>query len=191
MARSGRRPGESQTRDTILAAARKLFSAGGYPHTTVRDIAAEAGVNSALVHHFFGSKARLFAAAVAPRADPAEIVDGIADGPLSTMGVRIVRTFLRVWREREPGSSPLVALLRSATSDEATAVVRELVDRGVLSRLAEETGIPKVRLSAAIGQMIGLMVLRQVVALEPLASIDDEEIVALVAPVIQYYVDGG
>jgi AcrR family transcriptional regulator len=191
MARAGRRPGPNGTRDDILDAARRLFGERGFDGTTIRAIAAEARVNPALVHHFFGSKEQVFVAAVNFPINPAEVLPVILDGPRDELGQRVARFVLSIWREPRT-RGPLLALLRSAVSNEqAAGMVRDFLSRIVLNRIAAATGGSPTRVAAAGGQMIGLLLLRYVVRVEPLASADDEEIVAILAPVIQDALTGG
>jgi AcrR family transcriptional regulator len=185
--RSGRRPGPTETRDAILVAARELFAAKGYDGASVRGIARAAEVDPALVHHFFKGKEGLFVAAMEFPADPAEIVPLIFMGPPGEIGERMVRTFLRVWGAPE-FRDQMMALLRSAmTNDQATAVFREFVTSALVSRAAATLDIPRVRIEAAVAQMVGIVMLRYALRIEPLASTPEEELVELIAPTIQRY----
>lgn len=190
MARTGRRPGQTQTRDEILAAARNQFAAKGYTGTTIRGIAAEAGVNPALVHHFFGSKDQVFVAALNLPFNPVVLVETVIDGPREEIGTRILRLFLSLWREPET-RLPFFALLRSvANSPEVAAQMRQFMENAVLAKVAAALELPPVRVTGAASQMIGLVMMRYVIGAEPLASATEEELVALISPVIQYYFDG-
>lgn len=190
MARAGRRPGQTETRERILSAARSLFGRRGYEGTTVRAIAAEAEVNPALVHHFFGTKERVFVVALNLPIDPAVIVPRILTGPRQELGRRMVRTMLDVWGDPDSRQS-FLALLRSVTTrDEAARMLRQLMEHTVLDRLADALEVPRLRLAAAAAHVVGLALLRYVIGMEPLADADEAEIVELMAPVIQYYVDG-
>src|SRR3954454_878718 len=97
MAQAGRRPGQTETRELILDAARSRFAEFGYDGATVRGIAADAGVNAALLHHFFGNKQQLFAATMDLPVDPSVLVAAILDGPEGQLGERPVRAFLGIW----------------------------------------------------------------------------------------------
>lgn len=186
--RAGRRPGATQTRGDIVASARRLFLEKGYDATTIRAIAADAGVNPALVHHFFRSKEGVFAATMELPVNPAELLPLlVGDGPREELGERLVRVLLSVW-EGDDGRNPTLALLRSATSNEqATAMLRDFMGRQVLDQLVLLLGVPKLRVEVAVGQLIGVMVLRHIVRIEPLASAAQEELVALLGPTIQGY----
>ncbi|WP_410636113.1 TetR family transcriptional regulator [Amycolatopsis sp. cmx-4-83] len=189
MARAGRRPGQTETREKILDAARHRFAELGYDGATVRGIAADAGVNAALLHHFFGSKQALFAAAMNLPVNPASLVPAILAGPREGVGERLVRAFLAVWAAPE-GRTPFIAMLRAAATNEQVAVMmRQFIERTVLAEVARALDVPKIRVTGIAAQMMGVALLRYVIRLPPLAGADDEEIVALLAPVAQYYLD--
>jgi AcrR family transcriptional regulator len=189
VARTGRRPGQTQTREGILAAARNQFAARGYGGATIRGIAAEAGVNPALVHHFFGSKDQVFVAALDLPFNPALLVGTILDGPREHIGERVVRLFLGLWHESAT-RAPFLALLRSvAASPEVAAQVRTFMETAVLAKVAAALDLPPLRLTAAASQMMGLAMVRYVLAAEPMASAPDDEVVELIGPVIQHYFD--
>ncbi|HET9138945.1 TetR family transcriptional regulator [Actinophytocola sp.] len=189
MARTGRRPGQTETREDILAAARRLFGERGYDGTTIRGIAAEAGVNPALVHHFFGTKDRVFVAALNLPIDPGAVVARLTDGPREETAQRLLRMFLELWREPDSRAS-FLALVRSvSTNERAAMMLRQFIERVMLTRLAEALDIPKLRLTGMVAQVMGIAMVRHIVGVEPIASADEEEIVAMVAPVLQRYLD--
>jgi AcrR family transcriptional regulator len=190
MARTGRRPGQNETREHILAAARNQFGARGYAGTTIRGIAGEAGVNPALVHHFFGTKDQVFVAALNLPFDPPTVLSTVLDGPRSEVAHRILGLFLRLWRDPVSRAS-FLALVRSVTTNEqAATMLRQFIERVMLARISEALGIPKLRLVALVSQVMGIALTRYVVGVEPIASASDEELIALVAPVMQHYIDG-
>ena len=189
MARTGRRPGQTQTKEDILAAARNQFAERGYGGATIRAIAADAGVNPALVHHFFGSKEQVFVAALNLPFNPSVLVETLLDGPRDTIGERILRLFLGLWREPVT-RAPFLALMRSvAGSPEVAEQLRTFMETAVLAKVAAALGLPPLRLTAAASQMIGLAMVRYVLAVEPMASAADEDVIGLVGPVIQRYFD--
>jgi AcrR family transcriptional regulator len=188
MPRSGRRPGTGGTRETIRAAARATFAETGYEAATIRAIAGGAGVDPALVLHYFGSKDGLFRAAVAFPVDPAEFIPRLLAPGLEGLGERLVGFFLETWDS--PSGSPLLGLIRSVVSNETAAgLLREFVSREVLGRLAEALDLdqPRVRASLAASQLIGLAMLRYVVKVEPLASAQPAEVARWLGPGIQRY----
>ncbi|RSS51095.1 TetR/AcrR family transcriptional regulator [Streptomyces sp. WAC07061] len=180
------------TQERIRLAAREVFAERGYDKTSVRGIAKVAGVDPALVHHYFGSKDDLFAAAVEVSLEPALVVPAIlGEGP-DGIGERLVRYFLGVW-ENPVTRVPLLAVIRSALTHEAAAkVLRTLVLRRLLERIAADLDVPDptFRAELAASHMVGIAILRYVVQVEPLASADQEDIVALVAPTLQRYLTG-
>lgn len=184
--RPGRRPGPSSSRGDILAAARVLFGERGYDKASIRAIAREAGVDPALVHHYFGSKEELFAAAMEFPIDPRLILAQFG-GPREEMGERVVRMFLRVWGDPELGPQ-FVGIVRSAaTTEQGAALLREFVSARLLARVSATAGVPRLNLNLAAAQMIGVAMLRYVLKVEPIASAAEEELVALLAPMIQGY----
>ncbi|MFF2775345.1 TetR family transcriptional regulator [Streptomyces sp. NPDC058052] len=176
-------------RERILAAARTHFAERGYDKTSVRGIAKAAGVDPALVHHYFGTKDEVFAAAIEVSFEPALVVPAILDGPREAVGERLARFFIGVW-ENPATRAPLLAVIRSAVTHEAAAkVLRSFVLRRLLERIAADLAVPDPRFRAelAASQMIGIVILRYVIQVEPLASADPEQIVAEVAPTLQRY----
>ncbi|MER7346542.1 TetR family transcriptional regulator [Streptomyces aurantiacus] len=175
-------------REVILEAARAQFSERGYEKASVRSIAKAAGVDSALVHHYFGTKEQVFAAAIEVAFAPAFQAPGaVEDGPPEELGERLTRFILGVWDNPET-RAPLLAIVRSAVSNEtAAAVFRDLVAGQVLARIARGLDLPDAELRAelAAAQLVGTAMLRYVIKVEPLASVDLEQIVARVAPVVQ------
>lgn len=189
MARAGRRPGQTETREQILAAARRLFAEQGYEGTTIRGIAAEAEVNPALIHHFFGSKEKVFADSLHLPIDPSIIATVVSDGPREQAGERLLRLFLSVWGHPE-SRSPFLALMRSVSSNEKAArMLREFLRRAIIDKVGPALGVSELRMTAVGTQLMGLALLRYIVRVEPLASASEDEIVAMIAPVIQHHMD--
>jgi AcrR family transcriptional regulator len=188
--RRGRRPGAGDTRAHVLAAARARFAAHGYDATTMRQVARDAGVDPALVHHYFGTKSDLFVAAVEYPVNPAEVVAALVAADRDELGEQLLRLFLARWEE---GTTPLFALLRSAGEHEAAAtMLREFIAREIVGRLSRELGVdrPALRASLCGSQVVGLAFVRHVLRLEPLASADADTVVAWVAPTLQRYLTG-
>jgi len=192
VARSGRRPGESGTQQAILDAARAQFAQRGYDRATVRAIAAAAGVDPALVHHFYGTKQALFVATMALPFDPGELLPALLAPGLEGLGERLVGTVLDVW-EDEGNRVALLGMVRSATSNEhAATMIREFLTASALQRVAAL--LPghdaALRVELAVSHVVGLALARYVLGLEPLASAPRDELVAMVAPVVQRYLAG-
>ncbi|WP_026423643.1 TetR/AcrR family transcriptional regulator [Actinokineospora inagensis] len=189
MTRSGRRPGPTETRDHILAAARAQFATHGYRGATLRGIAAEAGVNPALIHHFFGTKDQVFAAALNLPINPDLIVTTILDGPRAEIPARLVRLFLTLWTAPE-SSKAMHALIRSVTTSESAAdLLRQFLERAMLARVTDALNVPRLRAAAMAAQLVGLAMVRYIIRVEPLASAPEDEVVELLAPVLAHYLD--
>ncbi|MGK5672224.1 TetR family transcriptional regulator [Micromonospora sp. URMC 106] len=191
--RTGRRPGNPDTRQAILGAARAAFAERGFDAASIRAIAAAAQVDPALVHHYFGSKDQLFLAAMQAPVDPGELLPKVLAGDREGIGERLVRTFLGVWDS--PAGTAGVALLRSALSNEWTArLLREFLVSQVLRRVLDQLDVDPAELplrgSLVASQMIGLAMMRHVVRLEPVASAAPETLVAAVGPTVQRYLTG-
>lgn len=187
--RTGRRPGDSGTRASIASAARRQFAATGYDRASMRSIAQEAGVDPALVAHFFGSKQQLFASVMELPIDPTTAIPAILVGDRAGIGRRFAELVLSVLESPE-GAARMTGLVRAAASEEAAAeMVRDLITRDVLTPLADGLGLdqPRLRGSLAGSQVVGLVMARYVVRVEPLASLPADEVAALVAPVLQHY----
>jgi AcrR family transcriptional regulator len=192
MARTGRRPGRSGTRDAILVAARESFTASGYDQASIRDIARRAGVDPALVHHYFGTKQELFTEAVELPVDLVAVVEAFVRGDRDRIGERVVGLMLSVWDSRTD-RSPLIALIRSAvTSEDAARMLREFLVSVLFVRLAEALRAPDapLRASLAASQMMGLLIARYVLRVEPLASAPAAQLVAAIGPNVQRYLTG-
>ncbi len=189
--RTGRRPGVTHTRDDILEAARRLFSRNGYSGTSIRAIAREAGVDPALVHHYFRSKAEVFAAAVDDALRPSEIL-GEDDLEPDTLGESLVRRFLERIESPAAGDS-LLAVLRSAvTHDEVAKRLRGFLANELYARVAQAIRRPDSALRAALvgSALVGIAISRLVLKVEALARVDRETLVRAVGPTVQRYLTG-
>ncbi|HEV7654251.1 MAG TPA: TetR family transcriptional regulator [Mycobacteriales bacterium] len=188
-ARTGRRPGDSGTRDAIRDAARQQFARQGFDRTSMRSVALEAGVDPTLVSHFFGSKQRLFAEVMQLPFDPAQVLPHILAGDPAGIGARLAGFVVSVLSHPE-GYERMTGLIRAAASEDAAAVaVRERVSRDILAPLAAGLGSdePELRGSLAASQVVGLVMARHVVKIEPLASLPPDRVAALIAPTLQRY----
>jgi AcrR family transcriptional regulator len=192
MARTGRRPGRADTRGEILGAARAQFADRGFRGATIRGIAARAGVDPALVHHYFGSKRDLFIETLELPFDPTTVVAAAADGDPAEAGERIIRTLLGVWAT-DRGRAMTQSVLRSALSDdELLAILREFMFETVVLPIVTAVASDQVPLRATLvsSQVIGLAFVRHVAEVEPLASADPDTVVAAIAPTLQRYLTG-
>jgi AcrR family transcriptional regulator len=192
MPRTGRRPGDSGARDAILEAARLNFAREGYEGATIRGIAGTAKVDPALVHHYFGTKERLFTEAMQFPFTPTEDLGPLLESGPEELGERLLRFFLSVWDRSSP-ASPFVAMIRSASSnDQAATMLREFITREVIGRISHAlaTDNPELRATLVGSQLVGLGLARYVVRVEPLASAQEDTIVACLSPTIQRYLTG-
>lgn len=190
--RPGRPPGESQTRDAILAAARTHFAEHGWKGATLRAIARDAGVDPTLVLHYFGSKRVLFTSAMEWPFDQLALLDQVVAGPRSELGQRLASFFVSVWEDRQT-RGPIMAMLRASTTDpEAAAILRETLAQVVLEPVGELLGPPdgELRMSLCSAQLVGAGIARYAIGLEPLASLDRERFARLLAPSLQHYMTG-
>jgi AcrR family transcriptional regulator len=190
--RSGRRPGESSARGDILAAATAAFAESGYDRATIRDIAARAGVDPALVIHYFGSKDALFAEVLQLPVRPRDVFTRAAAADAGQIGETVVRAFLEAWEPQEQRLR-LTAMLRSATTNEtAMHILRDLLVREVFAPMTEVLGAPDGQLRATLvgSQFVGLALMRYIGGVEPLASASIDELVAAIGPTVQRYLTG-
>ncbi|MEO3785611.1 TetR family transcriptional regulator [Actinocorallia sp. B10E7] len=183
--RPGRRRGPSGTRPLILRAARELFAEKGFDGTSLRAVAREAGVDPAMVHHFFAGKEALFVEAMEFPVDPARLVPQLLAGPREEIGERMVRTVLGLWEDEEMRSRVLAILRSAAAGEQGAAMVREFVTAALLDRMVERLEIPPVRVAMAASQMLGMVMTRFVLEIGPMARATEEELVELLAPDIQ------
>jgi AcrR family transcriptional regulator len=205
--RSGRRAGESRTRESILEAARSRFGQYGYDGATIRGIAADAEVDPALVHHFYGTKERLFVAAMRLPAVPSEMmIAALADERIkfgddlsNHAGEILVRNILTVWETGYIGSA-MLGLLRSApTNEQALKMLREFVTNTLMAVFTEILGASatspdaadrRYRAGLVASQIIGLGFTRYLLKLEPLAAASIDDLVAAIGPNLQRYLTG-
>ncbi len=144
------------------------------------------------MHHYFGSKEQVFVAAMELPFDPAERLPQVLAGDPAELGERLVRFFLGIWSDPQ-FRAPMLGLVRSAfTGEQGATMLREFVGSALLARIAQAggAGIDPLRVQAAAAQLVGIVILRHVVRIEPLASAPDEELVALVAPTVQRHLVG-
>jgi AcrR family transcriptional regulator len=184
----GRRPGGPDTRGEILRAARESFAGKGFTGTSMRAVAREAGVDAALVHHYFDSKDELFIESMALPIDPRQVAATILAGPRDELGYRIVSTFLGVWESAE-GQTRMKAIVRSVvTSEDVARQMREGITQMIIAPVAEALDVPdaRLRVSLVATQLVGLALTRYLVELEPVASAPVADLVTRLAPVVQH-----
>ncbi|MCK2218490.1 TetR family transcriptional regulator [Actinomadura sp. ATCC 31491] len=188
----GRRPGASGTREAILAAAQRSFAEHGYTATTVRGVASAAGVDPALVLQFYGSKDQLFDAAL--RADPPTrpLAALVREGGVADLGERLTRRYLELWEAPDTGARLLAVVRGASASPSASAMVAAFMSDEVMLPLARAIGADQAELRANLtgAHLLGVATARYVLRVEPLASLERERLVALLAPVVQRFLTG-
>lgn len=187
-ARRGRRPGAPDTSAAILDAARELFAMHGFRRTTIRAVAAQAGVDPALVHHYFGAKGDLFVAALELPLDPREVIRPALSGPLEGAGERLVAAMLAVWDD-PANRAPLLAVARGMLEPEGQGLLRDGFLPAVIAPAVTALGVddPARRVALVASQVTGLILTRYVFAVEPLASMPAAHVVMMVGPTVQRY----
>jgi AcrR family transcriptional regulator len=190
--RPGRPPGTSDTRDRILVSARELFARNGIDKTSVRAIASGAGVDAALVHHYFGTKQQLFAAAIHIPIDPMQVIGPMRDTPIEALGLTLPSLLLPLW-DSELGSG-FIATLRSLLAGNEVSLVRsflqEVITKEVGSRVDDPPGSGKIRVQFVASQLVGVVMARYILELEPFKSLPVEQIAETIAPNLQRYLTG-
>ncbi|OBB42474.1 MULTISPECIES: TetR family transcriptional regulator [unclassified Mycobacterium] len=190
--RPGRPPGPSDTRDRILTSARELFARNGIDKTSIRAIAAAAGVDPALVHHYFGTKTQLFAAAIHIPIDPMQVIGPLQQVPVEEIGRTLPSLLLPLW-DSEMGKG-FIATLRSIIAGNDTSLVRsflqEVIAREVGSRVDDPPGSGPVRVQFVASQLVGVVMARYILELEPFKSLPVEQIAETIAPNLQRYLTG-
>ncbi len=192
-ARSGRRPGSPDTRRQILDSARDVFATNGFNKASIRKIAAAAGVDPALVHHYFGSKDELFLATVEVPINPRAVVEQLLRGGTDGLGVRLITAILGVWES--PAGSALLAALRDALGDPgSTRALSQFLTAEIIARLLHSFRYPEaeaeLRGALVASQVLGVIVGRYVLPVGGLARLQPELIAAAVGPTLQSYLTG-
>ena len=191
--RTGRRPGQGKTRAEIIAAARQEFAGKGFAGGTVRGIALAAGVDAALIHHYFGSKRELFLATVELPIDPGAVAERVAAGDPAQVGARLVGALIEVWDSS--AQAPLLALARSVLSDPANGrMLREFVVLEIIGRLFRRLELPieqiERRAPLVISQIMGLILGRYLLHIPGLVDAPASFLIASIGPTIQRYILG-
>jgi len=186
MSPAGRRPGSPDTREAILAAARVEFAAAGYSAASIRQVARRAGVDPALVYHYFNDRAGLFIACLDLPADPRRVQDDARRGPLN--GARIVERFLAQWEEDpdDPGRSFVTLTQAVSSSPEVARALREFLAERVWANVPGDD-IEASALTAALvsSQLLGTAWARYVIRMEPFASATRAQVAEWVGPAIE------
>ncbi|MDT5338542.1 MAG: hypothetical protein QOD90_4047 [Mycobacterium sp.] len=190
--RPGRPPGTSDTRDRILNNARELFARNGIGNTSIRAIAAASDVDSALVHHYFGTKVQLFAAAVKIPIDPMQVIGPMREVPIEDLGLTLPSLLLPLW-DSEIGSG-FIATLRSMLAGDDVSLIRsflqDVITVEVGSRVDDPPGSGPLRVQFVSSQLVGVVMARYILELEPFKSLPVQQIAETIAPNLQRYLTG-
>jgi AcrR family transcriptional regulator len=190
--RPGRPAGNSDTRERILTSARELFAVNGIDRTSIRAVAKAAGVDAALVHHYFGTKEQLFAAAVHLPIDPMQVIAPMRETPIEELGLKLPSLLLPLW-DSELGAG-LIATLRSLISGDEVGLARsflqDIIGGEIGSRVDDPPGTGKIRTQFVASQLMGVVMARYIIKVEPFASLPTEQIAQTIAPNLQRYLTG-
>lgn len=190
--RRGRPSGNSDTRERILASARELFARNGIRNTSIRAVAASAGVDSALVHHYFGTKEQLFAAAVHIPVDPMDVIGPLREVPVEELGYQIPSMLLPLW-DSEIGAA-FIATLRSILAGSEInlfrAFIQDVIAVEVGARVDDPPGSGIIRIQFVASQLVGVVMARYILQLEPFASLPAEQVARTIASNLQRYLTG-
>jgi AcrR family transcriptional regulator len=187
----GRRPGNADTRGEIVDAARRTFAAKGYNGTSLRAVAREAGVDPALVHHYFEGKASLFVAAMAIPFDPRRVSEQAAAPGFS--GARTIEAFLAMWDKAEGSGSSFASLTAAMASSESVAdSIREFVNERVWSVRTPNEGegeaLTRRRTAMVSSQLMGLAFARYILRAPPISTASVKQIARWIGPTLDRYV---
>ncbi|WP_396923610.1 TetR family transcriptional regulator [Mycolicibacterium sp.] len=190
--RPGRPAGPSDTRERILVSARELFARNGIDKTSIRAIAADAGVDPALVHHYYGTKTQLFAAAIHIPIDPMAVIGPLREVPVDRIGYVLPSILLPLW-DSEMGKG-FIATLRSILAGNDVSLVRsflqEVIVAEVGSRVDNPPGSGRIRVQFVASQLVGVVMARYILELEPFKSLPVDVIAETIAPNVQRYLTG-
>lgn len=190
--RPGRPPGSSDTRERILASARDLFARNGFHKTSIRAIATRAGVDPALVHHYHGTKTQLFAAAIHIPIDPMEVIGPLREVPVEQIGATLPAILLPLW-DSELGKG-FIATLRSILAGSDAALVRtflqDVITAEVGARVDAPPGSGPIRVQYVASQLVGVVMARYILELEPFTSLPVQQVAETIAPTLQHYLTG-
>jgi AcrR family transcriptional regulator len=190
--RTGRRPGASGASTAIILAARRRFADLGYDGATFRGIAAEAGVDPALIRHYYGTKENLFVAAMRLPFSLGDALDEALRSDPEHLGEDILRAALRVWELPQARAIALGVVRAAATQDQAARMLQQFIQQTIVRRIADSLDTPQADLRASLvaSQIAGLTVTRYLLRIEPIASLTADELSTAIAPTLQRYLTG-
>jgi AcrR family transcriptional regulator len=169
-----------------------LFSRNGIDKTSIRSIASAAGVDAALVHHYFGTKQQLFAAAIHIPIDPMQVIAPMRETPVEELGLMLPSVLLPLW-DSEMGSG-LIATLRSLLAGQEVGLVRsflqEVISAEIGKRVDDPPGSGRIRVQFVASQLVGVVMARYILELEPFKSLPVQQVAETIAPNLQRYLTG-
>ena len=169
-----------------------MFARNGIDKTSIRAIAADADVDPALVHHYYGTKTQLFAAAIHIPIDPMQIIGPLQQIPVEEIGYTLPSLLLPLW-DSEMGKG-FIATLRSILAGGETSLVRsflqEVIAKEVGSRVDDPPGSGPIRVQFVASQLVGVVMARYILELDPFKSLPVEQIAETIAPNLQRYLTG-
>ncbi|MCV7219895.1 TetR/AcrR family transcriptional regulator [Mycolicibacterium elephantis] len=190
--RPGRPRGTSDTRERILKCARDLFARNGVDKTSIRAVAAAAGVDPALVHHYYGTKQQLFAAAIEAPVNPMDVIRPLKETPVEELGHKLPSVLVPLW-DSEAGQG-FIATLRSLLAGSDVALIRSFLQEVITTELGPRVDNPpgsgRIRVQFVASQLVGIVVARYILELEPIRSLSPEQIADTIAPNLQRYFTG-
>ncbi len=188
----GRPTGTSDTKETILSCARDLFARNGFNNTSVRAIAGAAGVDAALVHHYFGTKQQLFAAAVHIPIDPQMVLGPLRETPVDELGHTLPSLLFPIW-DSELGVGFIAALRSMLAGDDVNLIrifLEDVITAEVGARVDNPPGTGRTRVQFVASQLMGVVMARYILQLEPFRSLPVQQIAETIAPNLQRYLTG-
>ena len=183
--------GTDDVRDAVLDAARAAFHARGYVRTSVKGVAAAAGVAPEVVNRYWNSKESLFAAAMRLPFDPASAVPELVAPGLDGMGERLTRATLDLLADEDSRNDFIALFQAGASATKAAKSMQDFIERSIVDRLVRTLGVPdaRLRVNLIVSYLLGIASTRYIIRLEPIASMPEDDLVKLVAPTIQNWLD--
>ena len=183
--------GTDDVRDAVLDAARAAFHARGYVRTSMKGVAAAAGVAPEVVNRYWNSKESLFAAAMQLPFDPASAMPQLVAPGLDGMGERLTRATLDLLADEQSRNDFIALFQAGASATKAARGMHDFIERAMVDRLVRTLGVPdaRLRVNLIMSYLIGIGTTRYVVRIEPIASMPEDDLVKLVAPTIQNWLD--
>jgi AcrR family transcriptional regulator len=190
--KAGRPSGQSTAKTNILTTASELFTKDGYDQVTIRAVAQQAKIDPSLVMHYFGSKQELFIAAMAPtQGVPHKIAKELENGDAETLGLRLATLFIGMAESKSSGHIIVTALKAAIRIPGAAVLLKTILVRPIL-KVFRKSALDNAELRATLAQsqLIGLVMTRYILKIEPLASLPADELISYLAPTLQRYLTG-